>query len=201
MKKIGLTFLFLLWGFSGSGVFAQLLSAEELKKKPIYTNLSTAIKNPEKVYRLSLKKQKLKEIPESVFLLKNLQELDISRNKIKAIPKEIAQLKNLEILDASLNKIDTVYAEIGELVNIKELNLSQNFISYLPSSIGNLNKMVLLDLWKNYISVFPFEISNLQKTLKVVDLRVNMIKDEEQEEISNLLPETKISFSLDCNCN
>mgnify|MGYP001354128808 CR=1 FL=1 len=201
MKKTGLMLLFLSWILSGTEVFAQLLNSEELTKKPVYTNLSTAIKNPEKVYRLSLKKQKLKKIPESVFMLTNLQELNISRNKIKEIPKEIAQLKNLEILDASSNKIDTVYAEIGVLVNIKELNLSQNFISYLPSSIGNLNKMVLLDLWKNYISVFPPEISNLQKTLKVVDLRVNIIKDDEQEEISNLLPETKIYFSVDCNCN
>lgn len=201
MKKLGLTLLFLLWLFSDTSIYAQLLNSEELKKKPVYTNLSTAIKNPEKVYRLSLKKQKLRNIPESVFLLTNLQELNISRNKIKEIPKKIAQLKNLEKLDASSNKIDTVHAEIGELVNIKELNLSQNFISYLPSSIGNLNKMVLLDLWKNYISVFPPEISNLQKTLKVVDLRVNIIKDDEQEEISNLLPETKIYFSVDCNCN
>jgi len=195
--KIFIFFLFII----SYDCCAQLLDSVTLARQIEYTDLALALKNPEKVYKLNLRKTKLKKVPNEVYTLINLQVLNISKNKLVEIPKEIIALKNLEVLDVSANDIDTLYPEIGQLVNIRKLILNQNVIAHLPSTIGNLTKMTFLDLWGNYIQVFPQEITKLQNTLKVIDLRVISINDDRQEEIMKLLPNTKFFFSLSCNCN
>ena len=102
---------------------AQLLDSVTLSKQPLFTNLSMAIKNPDKVYRLDLHKTKLKEIPKEIFTLTNLQELNLSKNKLTTIPKDIGKLKNLQVLNLSANDIDTVPPEIGQVVNITEADI------------------------------------------------------------------------------
>jgi Leucine-rich repeat (LRR) protein len=191
-------FLLVLGSFSSR---AQMLDSLTLSQEPEYTDLTEALKNPEKVYKLNLRKNKLKEIPPEVFTLTNLQELNISKNKLTKIPKDISKLTKLEVLDVSANEIDTLYPEIGLLINIKKLILNQNVIAHLPSTISNLTKMYFLDMWGNEIQVFPIEIAKLANTLKVVDLRVINIHEEQQEEMIKLLPNTKFFFSLSCNCN
>jgi Leucine-rich repeat (LRR) protein len=191
--------LFLL--FSAIVTRAQVSDSLTMINYPEYTSLAEALKNPDKVYKLSLRKNKLKEIPPEIFTLKNLKELDLSRNKLTSIPKEISKLTNLEILDVSANEIDTLYPEIGLLTNIKKLILNQNLIAHLPKSISNLKKMYFLDLWGNEIQQFPDEIAKLKKTLKIIDMRVINIHDNQQEELVKLLPDTKFFFSYSCNCN
>lgn len=183
------------------GAKAQRLDSATLADEPEYTDLAEALLTPEKVYKLDLHKQKLKEIPKDVYKLKNLQELNVSKNKLKELPKDIDTLKNLEVINASANDIDTIYAEIGNCIHLKKLILNQNVIAHLPSTIGNLTELFFLDMWGNEIQEFPKEIAKLQNTLKVVDLRVINIKDNMQEEMVKLLPNTKIFFSLSCNCN
>ena len=180
---------------------AQLLDSIALSNEPVYNNINEALKNPEKVYKLDLHKKKLKEIPKEVFTFTNLQELNISKNKLTKIPKDIKLLTKLEVFNVSSNDIDSVPAEIGKLINIKSLILNQNIITKLPPEIGNLVKMTFLDLWGNEIQYFPSEITKLQNTLKVLDLRVISIKEPLQEAIEQQLPNTKIFFSLSCNCN
>jgi Leucine-rich repeat (LRR) protein len=200
-KIISASFLILFILVTPLYLHAQLLDSLSLAKEPIYTNLTEALKNPAKVYKLDLHKTKLKEIPKEVFTLTNLQELNLSKNKLTAIPKEIGKLKNLEVLNFSTNNIDTVPAEIGQLINIQKLILNQNVIDHLPTTIGNLTKMYFLDLWGNNIQEFPKEISKLKNTLKYIDMRVISIKDNLQEDMVTLLPNTKFLFSMSCNCN
>ncbi len=192
-----IAFLLMSAGFTAS---AQMLDSATLATKPVYTNLAEALKNPDKVYRLNLRHQKLKKIPDGVFTLTNLQELNLSKNKLKSIPKDIAKLKNLEILNMSSNKLDSLCPEIGQLVNIKRLILNQNVINFLPASISNLTKMYFLDMWGNNIQSLPKEIVKLKSTLKTIDFRVISIKENDQEEMESLLPNTKIFFSTSCNC-
>ena len=105
------------------------------------------------------------------------------------------------MLNASSNNIDTLYPEIGKLTNIKKLILNQNVITYLPSTIGSLTKMTFLDMWGNNIQKFPKEIKKLQNTLKIIDFRVISINEDDQEDMTTLLPYTKIFFSTNCHCN
>jgi len=192
------TFSLLITGFN---THAQLLDSAALTKEPEYTDLAMALKNPDKVYKLNLRRKKLKEIPKEVFIFKNLQVLNLSKNKLKAIPADIGKLTNLQVLNVSANNIDTIPPEIGKLIHIKKLILNQNIIAHLPSTIGNLTQMTFLDMWGNEIQEFPKEITKLKNTLKVVDLRVISIKEDKQEDMVIQLPNTKIYFSTGCNCD
>lgn len=195
---LGLFLCTLLWTGSTK---AQLLDSLTLADLPVYTSLTEALKNPDSVYKLTLKKEKLKKIPEAVFQFKNLQELNLSKNKISEVPSDIGKLTHLQKLDLSMNDIDSLPAEIGKLVNITELVLNQNVIAKIPPEISKLSKMRFLDLWGNEIQDFPDEITKLNNTLKVIDLRVISIPPAYQEKIEQQLPGVKIFFSFNCNCN
>jgi Leucine-rich repeat (LRR) protein len=176
-----------------------LLDSLSLDTTRLYTDLTQALKEPDKVIRLSLRKQKLREIPAAVFQFKNLQYLDLSHNKIKEIPPEIGTLKELQYFAISRNDVESFIPEIGQLINLRWLIMNQNEMSLLPPQIGNLSNLEYLDLWSNNLDHFPDELRNLKK-LRVLDLRVILITDQEQSHIAGLLPNVKIFFSANCNC-
>jgi Leucine-rich repeat (LRR) protein len=185
--------LFPLWSI------AQLDSAA-LSKEPEFTSLDEALKDPAKVYKLNLRKLKLKKIPKEIFTFTNLQELNLSRNKIDLIPEEIGQLTKLQVLDLSRNKLKAVPSQIGKLIRLRKLLLYLNEIPMLPSEIGNLTLLQTLDMWGNEISEFPPEISKLKSNLRYLDLRVIDIPQPLQDKIVLQLPMTTIYFSKSCNC-
>ncbi|MFC2111240.1 leucine-rich repeat domain-containing protein, partial [Bacteroidota bacterium] len=197
--KINLFILFLiLISFQSN---AQLLDSIALSKQIEYTSLEEALKNPDKVYKLNLKKKKYKTIPKEVFTFTNLQVLILTKNKITEVPKEIGKLKNLEKLDLSSNKLSGLPAEIGLLINLKDLIINQNMIESLPKEIGNLKNLRFLDMWSNELYRFPDEITLLKDNLKRVDLRVIRMSFKAQDKISEQLPNTTILFSKGCNCD
>jgi Leucine-rich repeat (LRR) protein len=177
----------------------QLLDSLTLDTLTAYTSLSEAMKNPDKVIKLELRKKKLKKFPEEIFKFKNLQYLDLSKNSIKEIPAEIDSLKYLQILILSKNELETLPKEIGELKMLQYLNVNQNELTSLPAQIGSLTNLKNLDLWSNNVDSFPSEMKYLKKLL-VLDLRVILIPDAEQQRLQELLPKTKIYFSPYCKC-
>ena len=60
-----------------------------------YTDLSEALKEPDKVQILDLSNQGLTEIFPEICQLTNLTELRLVGNQIEVIPTEICQLTNL----------------------------------------------------------------------------------------------------------
>ena len=200
-KSFLILICFLFLGLTSNFIYAQPLDSASLAVKPILTSLDEALKNPTQVYRLSLKKQKLKTVPLEIFKLTNLQELDLSKNKISEIPAGIENLTNLTILDISANNLSTLPPEIGQCIYLKRLILNRNNILELPSTMSNLSHLIYLDMWSNMIIEFPQSFDKLAETLKELDLRVINMNDERQEAIRTLLPKTIIHFSRSCNCN
>lgn len=188
----------LLLGFALSAK-AQLLDSLALDTMLGHTNLQEALKEPDKVIKLVLRKQKLTAMPAEILKFKNLQYLDLSKNKIKKLPEGIDTLKQLQFLILSKNLIEELPKQIGDLPNLKHLNVNQNELETLPAQIGKLEKLEYLDLWSNNLNEFPEEMKYL-KNLKVLDLRVILISDEQQTRLKNLLPKTTIHFSKNCNC-
>ncbi len=182
-------------------VMAQLLDSAALASQPVFKSIEEGLKNPEQVYRLSLKKNKLTAIPIEISKFVNLQELDISKNRLKELPVYFENLTHLQYLDASSNHLTSLPPEIGKCIELKKMVLNRNFIEELPSTMGYLNKLEHLDLWSNSIVEFPESFVLLQETLKVLDLRVINMNLERQEAIKALLPKTLIYFSRTCNCN
>src|SRR4051812_5836167 len=103
--------LLVLCCFSGLA-HAQLLDSLSLDTTTAFTSLEEALKQPENVIKLSLRRKKLKVFPPEIFKFPNLQYLDLSKNDIEELPSEIGNLKNLQTLIMSKNELTTVPAEI-----------------------------------------------------------------------------------------
>lgn len=178
---------------------AQLLDSLTLDTLKAFQSIEEALKQPDQVIKLELRKKKLKEFPSEIYQFKNLQYLDISKNNLSELPDSIEFLTNLQYLDVSKNKLQVFNSKIGKLENLFHLNLNNNEFSSIPVTIGNLKKLRSLDLWSNNLDVFPENLSKL-KSLRVMDLRAILISDAEQSRIKSLLPRATIHFSPSCNC-
>jgi len=197
-NKIGLLILILSMTISSK---AQILNPDELALKKIYTTLEDALKNPKEVYRLKLVgKPKCDSIPDEIFSLPNLQELTIRRCKLQLVNNRISELKNLQYLNLDQNRLVKLPESLCKLSELKTLIISRNYISYLPDNIGKLKKLTAIDAWDNQIYILPKSIAKLSETLEILDLRQVAIKSDEYEDMTSLLPKTKIFYTSFCEC-
>jgi len=192
--------IYLLFIFCVQFSRAQLLDSVELAMAPEYSDLQEALKNPDAVIRLSLRKQKLKAFPKEILQLRKLQYLDLSKNNIKELPDSITVLQDLQYLIVSRTGLEVLPKNFGGLKNLRHLNLNQNELSVLPYSFGDLENLEVADLWSNNLEYFPDSMNRL-KNLREMDLRNILIPAVNQENIQNMLPGTKIHFSPPCNCS
>ncbi len=192
-------FLSLIFFLQKTNAQNQLLDSLTLVTLTAFTSIDEAMKHPEQVIKLELRKKRFKKFPPEIFKFINLQYLDISKNNIEELPVEIGQLKDLQYFAISKNGLQEFPTQIGDLTNLIYLDANNNDLTSLPTEIGKLEKLKTLDLWSNDVDKFPTEIRNL-KNLKLLDLRVIMIPDAEQARVQSLLPNTKIFFSPFCKC-
>ena len=187
--------------FTKINAFSQgeLLDSMSLALTPEYTELSEALKEPELVVKLSLRKKKFKDFPKQLYQFKNLQYLDISKNDIKTLPDSIVVFQNLQYLIVSKTGLEALPNNIGKLKNLRYLNINQNEIYRIPYSFGELENLENLDMWSNNLDYYPETIKNL-KSLKVMDLRNILIPQAHQDALQQLLPNTLIYFSPPCRC-
>jgi Leucine-rich repeat (LRR) protein len=178
---------------------AQLLSQTELDTVRTYHSLASALKHPDSVFRLDLSHRKLREVPEDIRKLKNLNALDLGRNKLKELPGWMNELQYMQEFSAGKNKFTAIPNAVCQWKHLKRLDMHQNQIEGLPKCIGGLKELFSLDLWSNDLSDFPDEISAM-RSLRFLDLRAIAFKQDEIDRISSLLPSVKIFFSQPCNC-
>lgn len=198
MKKYLLLFALAVYSLTS---FAQeeLLDSVSLAVYQEYTDLDEALKNPDNVVKLTLRKKKYKVFPRELFKFKNLQYLDLGKNALKELPDSIVQFKKLQYLIVSKNELERLPVNIGKLKTLKYLNINQNNLVNLPYSIGELEDLEYADMWSNNLEYFPESLKGL-KSLKVLDLRNILISKEKQDQLQAVLPKTKIYFSPPCNC-
>jgi Leucine-rich repeat (LRR) protein len=179
---------------------AQVLDSITLDSLPTY-NLQQALEqDPLKVYKLSLKKMKLTELPTEVLNFKNLQYLNLQKNRLKTFPTNIKNFTHLQELNISYNNIEIIPKELGQLLHLIKFTANNNQIVSLPKEIKHLKKLKYIDIWGNDIGALPFEIQELKDNLIEIDMRVILMSKDESKKIKALLPNTKIRFSKSCNC-
>ena len=199
-RSFNRSFLILvLFLISGVGATAQLLDQHSRDTARVYRSIERALKDPDRVHVLHLKKKKLKEFPMEVLQFKNLNVLVLSNNKLREVPDELAELEYLQELSFGKNKLRIFPASICKLIHLKRLNLSENFIEAIPKEIGQLKELEVLDLWSNELYFFPDEMAEME-SLRWMDLSTIQINSDEQQRIAELLPQVNISFSTPCNC-
>lgn len=134
------------------------LSGMQLQREKWYYSMDEAMRNPDKVYKLSLKGEGLKYFPTEITYFRNLQVLNLSDNKIKEIPSSIGDLKNLEVVILAQNKIRVLPDEMAELDNLVKLYLASNKLVDMPAWVGGLGKLRLLDLAYNAMTDYDIAL-------------------------------------------
>ena len=134
-----------------------LLSPRQLEREPWIYSLDEALRNPRKVYKLSLKDQRLKELPRDITRFPNLQILDLSNNRIRHVPPSVRDLPHLQSLNLYNNRVKSLPDELRYLEHLHALYLGRNQLVQIPSWVGGLSRLRALDLSYNHLT--RYEIS------------------------------------------
>ena len=165
-----------------------------------YTDLKQ-VKDPLQVYSLKLSFKRLKQVPVEIREMKNLEVLDLSKNYIDTLPSWIGELTQLKEVDVSRNWLHYLPEELGGLSKLESLDANRNPLQELPASMGSLAALRQLILWQTGIVELPPSAVMLNTTLKVLDLRACQLTQEDQETITDLLPDVKKVWDQACNCS
>ncbi len=113
--------------------------------------------------KTSLFSWKSVNIPQELFYLKNLTNLQLyTNNNITAVPKEIGNLTNLTDLYLNDNpNMVSIPKEISQLTKLTYLDLPAWNLSSIPKEIFSLNKLATLNIGDNEFTELPPEIKNL----------------------------------------
>ncbi|CAH8591746.1 unnamed protein product [Schistosoma rodhaini] len=108
---------------------------------------------------LDLKNRNLKEIPDRISDLPNLQKLYFSNNCLKAIsPNILTALSQLRWLDLRDNSLTSIPPEIKHLEELQTLLIDNNKIKRLPFELGLLKKLSNLHHRNNPIEFPPTKV-------------------------------------------
>lgn len=142
-----------------------------------FTNLEDALSEADRVYKLDLSGQGLKEIPAELSAFTNLEELRIMDNLISNVGTELSENTRLESLDLSGNQIESIdFNNLSEnALNLRILNLRENSLERIDASINKLKFLSHVDLGANFIESIDQDI--LLKFLKVLVLDNNNLLD------------------------
>jgi len=139
-------------------------------------SLTKALKNPESVYKLNLRRKRIDSISPEIGKLKNLEVLIISGSTVKFLPKEIEECKNLKSIIAHSSKLEELPATLGNLKNLRTLKLGNCNLKSIPKEIGNIESLWHLSIGNNNITSVPKELSKL-KNLTWLDLSDNPLEE------------------------
>src|SRR5262245_49381577 len=83
-------------------------------------------------HNYSKDEEKLTELPDALWQLTQLTELNLSDNQLTTLPESLGQLTELTELDLSNNQLTTLPESLGQLTQLTELDLSNNQLTTLP---------------------------------------------------------------------
>lgn len=164
-----------------------------------WEELRQLVHNPDTIYRISFRKQKMDSLPQEIFRYKNLKELDLSKNHLTRLPLEFASFEKLEKLNLERNHLDLFPIVFCRMSILKNVNLGMNQIEVIPICIEGMAQLEKLYLYDNPISALPEEII-LLKSLRYLDLGGIRFSPQFQETWIENLPQTKVDFDAPCDC-
>ncbi|MBI2592741.1 MAG: leucine-rich repeat domain-containing protein [Candidatus Colwellbacteria bacterium] len=140
------------------------------KAEDVYTELSQAVKNQNKVCELNLIGKMSGIFDPRIFRMTNIKFLRLGTNNLKVLP-----------------------AELFTLTSLVQLGLGQNGLSAIPADIAKLTNLKILNLTDNDLTTLPDEMSRL-KALEQLWLGSNNFSEIERERVGKLLPHTQITY-------
>jgi hypothetical protein len=117
----------------------------------------------------------LKFIPNSIGHLTSLQELCLHSNRLKELPETLSNLEELESLYLGENRVQFLPAGIGCLKQLTEMDLSGCELKLLPDSICNCSSLTKFWACNNRLVSLPAQMGQLAN-LKELHVRRNQIR-------------------------
>lgn len=155
------------------------LRGKKISPRPLPRSLTTI---PEEIgqltalEKLEIRSNEIKQLPDALFTLTKVIELDVSNNGLEALSPKIRQLVNLRKLRVGMNKLMIVPESIGSLAALEDLDLSSNDIEELPASVGDLLNLRRLDLGENVLSNLPASLEKIPR-LATLSLKRNRFRE------------------------
>jgi len=85
----------------------------------------------------------MKEVPESIGLLSELELLDLSFGYITYLPNSMIQLKNLKIINLSWNEFTSIPDILKTLKNLDQIDIANNNVKFIPKWASKINKLII----------------------------------------------------------
>jgi hypothetical protein len=109
----------------------------------------------------------LKEIPETLGHLVDLEELTLQSNKIERMPRSLSTMTNLRRLQLKSNELKWL-PSLARLTNLEALDLSWNELTEIEPAIGSLTKLRELKLNDNQLRDLPLEFCSLTSVTELM---------------------------------
>ena len=95
----------------------------------------------------------------------NLRKLNLSHKGLNEIPDEVYILKQLRALDLSYNNLTAIPEDIFKLPHLRTLVVSHNHISSLPFALGKSSILDLIADYNNVDFILPITLIGLRKLI------------------------------------
>ncbi len=154
--------------------------------------------NPDTIFAISLKKQKLTSLPEELFKFKFLKYLDLEKNEFNDIGR-LGEFKELVYLNLGRNKLQNFPVAICQMANLQVLILNRNEFNSIPPCISYCQNLTYIDFWETPVSSLPAEMTSIE-SLKEMDFSGVRMNKATQEKLRNQFPKVKLHLDEPCNC-
>lgn len=95
----------------------------------------------------------------------NIRKLNLSHKDLTEIPDEVYLLKQLRVLDLSYNNLTAIPEDIFKLPHLRTLVVSHNHISSLPFALGKSSILDLIADYNNVDFILPITLIGLRKLI------------------------------------
>lgn len=146
----------------------------EYSPSPLSVRYDKRPKDASKVTRVSLVNYRGKELPDSLFLMTNLKELELINTRIRRLPARLAEITTLEKVSL-LNNRPRGRVSFARNSRIKTLVIHDDQLDCRPRSYRKLSNLEALDLSRCNLERFPsLRGAGRLKRLSLVENRLTL---------------------------
>jgi len=181
------------------GILALLFLGFYLFRVKEYTTFEQALMNPASVEWMNLSGKELKEIPEDLLKLPELEIVwfhdnpDLNLNSMCKVLPDIPKLRALVLSKTNLKTLPSCFVRLQK---ISVLDLSENpgmNLEQIFSILAYIPELTVISLTANELNSLPDNVIQL-RGLKKIFLMGNDFTPEEEARLIKLLPECNLEF-------